>query len=261
VVNGRDEEVVREATTGLLDAGYEALGCTGDVSDFEVAGRLIATCIDRFGSIDVLVNCAGVAEPPGSSILDLDPADWRRLIDVHLSSVFYTCRHAAPHMKARGRGAIVNTSSHAALGHYGGTGYPAGKGGVNSLGFALAAELREHGVRVNTVCPGALTRLSSGPDYERHIERLHARGLLSDGVRSASLTAPGPEHIAPLYAFLASDAAAGVSGRLFSASGGYVGEFSPQAESLVAFRDVAASGAWPLDALAEAMHRHFEKQS
>jgi len=250
VVNGRDEASVRGATEELRAAGHEAAGFVGDASGFDAAGELVASCVREHGGIDVLVNCAGVAEPPGSSILDLDPGDWQRLIAVHLTSVFNTCRHAAPLMKARGGGAIVNTSSHAALGHYGGTGYPAGKGGVNSLGFALAAELREHGVRVNTVCPGARTRLSSGPEYERHIEQLHARGLVSDGVRAASLSAPGPEHVAPLYAFLASDAAAGITGRLFSASGGYVGVFAPARESLLAYRDAASQGPWPVDALA-----------
>lgn len=261
VVNGRDEAAVHEATEELRAAGHEATGFAGDASEFDVAGALIEACVRDHGGVDVLVNCAGVAEPPGRSILDLEPADWRRLIAVHLTSVFNTCRHAAPLMKAAGRGAIVNTSSHAALGHYGGTGYPAGKGGVNSLGFALAAELREHGVRVNTVCPGARTRLSSGDEYERHIERLHARGLVSDGVRTASLAAPGPEHVAPLYAWLASDAAAGVTGRLFSASGGYVGVFAPASESLLAYRDACAEGPWPVDALAAVLRAKLEASS
>jgi len=258
VVNGRDQAAVHEAAQELRAAGHDATGFVGDASDFDVAGDLIASCARDHGSVDVLVNCAGVAEPPGSSILDLGPADWQRLIAVHLTSVFNTCRHATPLMKKRGGGAIVNTSSHAALGHYGGTGYPAGKGGVNSLGFALAAELREHGVRVNTVCPGARTRLSSGDEYERHIEQLHARGLVSDGVRAASLSAPGPEHVAPLYAFLASDAAAGITGRLFSASGGYVGVFAPASESLLAYRDATSQGPWPAAALAAELRAKLE---
>ena len=261
VVNGRDAEMAADAAARIEGLGNGAKCFAGDVSDFETAGRLIDCCVESFGQIDVLVNCAGTSEPPRSSILDLDPADWQQLIGVHLTSVFNTCRHAAPHMVAQGHGAIVNTSSHAFLGHYGGTGYPAGKGGVNSLGAALAAELREHGVRVNTVCPGARTRLSSGPEFEAHIEQLHARGLVSDIVRTASLSAPGPEHAAPLYAFLASDAASAITGRLFSVSGGYVGLFEPVTESLVAFRDIERHGVWPMGELSAVIRTHMAKVS
>ena len=95
-------------------------------------------------------------------------------------TAFETCRAAAPHMVRQGSGAIVNTSSFAFLGDYGGTGYPGGKGGVNGLTLAIAAELKEHGVRANVVCPGAKTRLSTGPEYEDHIATLNRRGLLDD---------------------------------------------------------------------------------
>jgi NAD(P)-dependent dehydrogenase (short-subunit alcohol dehydrogenase family) len=82
-------------------------------------------------------------------------------------------------MVHQGGGSIVNTSSFAFLGDSGGTGYPAGKGAVNSLTLAIAAELKEHGVRAN-VCPGARTRLSTGPDYVAHVTELNRRGLLDD---------------------------------------------------------------------------------
>jgi NAD(P)-dependent dehydrogenase (short-subunit alcohol dehydrogenase family) len=258
VVNGRDEAIVADTVREMRAMELDVVACAGDASDFAAAGRLVDTCLGAFGAIDIVVTCAGIAEPPGTSILDLEPADWQRLIDTHLTSVFNVCRHAVPHMQARGRGALVLTSSHAALGHYGGTGYPAGKGGVNSLGFALAAELREHGIRVNTVCPGARTRLSTGPDYARHIEDLHRRGLVSEGVREASLSAPGPEHVAPLYVFLASEAAEAITGRLFSASGGYVGVFAPASESLLAFRNAETEGPWPVDALAATLRAKLE---
>ncbi len=253
VVNGRGAAEVDAVVAEIGAAGGEATGLVGSAADFDVAGELVARCVDDFGGIDVLVNCVGVAEPPGSSILDLGPDDWRTLIDAHLTSTFNTCRHATPHMKAAGQGAIVNTSSHAFMGHYGGTGYPAGKGGTNSLTFAVAAELREHGVRVNAVCPGARTRLSTGDEYTRHIESLHARGLLNDVARAASLDPPEPEHLGPLYVFLASDRARGITGRLFSASGGYVGLFAEPGEQLLVYRDHAREGVWGADALADAI--------
>jgi len=253
IVNGRGAAEVDDVVSEIGRAGGEARGFTGSATDFDAAGEMIAHCVDAFGGVDVLVNCVGIAEPPGSSILDLGPDDWRGLIDSHLTATFNTCRHATPLMKARGRGAIVNTSSHAFLGHYGGTGYPAGKGGTNSLTLAMAAELREHGIRVNAVCPGARTRLSTGDAYVEHIESLHERGLLNDVVRDASLAPPDAEHLGPLYVFLASERAAGVSGHIFSGSGGYVGLFSQPSEALLVYRDHTREGLWSPDALADAI--------
>lgn len=250
-VNGRSAPEVDEVVAAIVAAGGRASGFVGSVADFDVAGELVARCAEVTGGIDVLVNCVGIAEPTGASILDLAFEAWQALIDAHLTSTFNTCRHAAPRMKARGHGAIVNTASHAFLGHYGGSGYPAGKGGTVSLTYAMAGELRDHGIRVNAVCPGARTRLSTGDEYEAHIESLHARGLLSDVARAASLAPPEAEHVGPLYAFLASDLARGLSGRVFSGVGGYVGVFEGPAESLVAYRDARKEGPWPVAALAE----------
>lgn len=250
VVNGRVTEAVDETVSAIRESGGVAEGIVGSVSDFEFAETLVAGCVDQFGSIDVLINCAGIAEPPGSSILDLSAGDWQELIGVHLTSVFNTCRHAAPRMRDRRAGSIVNTSSHAYTGIYGGTGYPAGKGGTNSLTFAIAGELREHGVRVNAICPGAKTRLSTGAAYEARIENLHDRGILDETTRAASLAPGAPEHAAALYVFLASDLARDVTGRLFTAAGGYVGLHAAGGETLIGFRD-EADGPWPADEIAE----------
>lgn len=255
VVNGRNADALAAVVEEIRGAGGEARGCAGDVARDAFAAELVATCDDAFGAVDVLVNCAGIAEPEGSSILDATPEDWQAVLDVHLGGTFHTCRHAAARMVARKRGAIVNTSSHAHLGIYGGTAYPAAKGAVNSLTFAMAADLREHGLRVNAVCPGAKTRLSSGPAYDRHIRDLHRRGLLDDALRDASLDPPEPRFVGPIYAFLASDLAAGITGRLFSAAGGYVGGFARGTETLVGYRDPAL-GPWEIDELARQVQAH-----
>jgi NAD(P)-dependent dehydrogenase (short-subunit alcohol dehydrogenase family) len=255
VVNGRDAGPVEEVVEEIRAAGGRACGCAGSVAGFDFAGRLIDACEDSFGPIDILVNCAGTSEPEGSSILDIAPDSWSALLDSHLTATFNTCRQAAPRMAARGRGAIVNTSSHASLGTFGGTGYPAGKGGVDSLTFAIAAELAEHGVRANAVRPGAKTRLSSGPAYERKIRDLVARGLLDERIATASLAPPAPEHVAPLYVFLAGDAACDVTGRIFSAAGGYVGVQERVDETLLAYRDAETDGPWSQIELAEKLRR------
>jgi len=207
-------------------------------------------CEKQFGAVDALVNCAGTAEPLGSSILDITTAQFRDVIDVHLGTVFATCRAAAPKMVARRRGAIVNTSSFAFLGDYGGTGYPAGKGAVNGLTMAIAAELAEHGVRANVVCPGARTRLSTGPEYEEQIESLRRRGMLDEVSAQGALDAAPPEYVAPMYAYLVSDLAAKVSGQILIAAGGFVGRFDRPVPSLLGYRDHHDSPPWSIDEIA-----------
>lgn len=225
------------------------MGYAGSPADPVVADALIERCIDEFGRIDALINCAGTAEPAGSSILNVSSAQFRDLLDAHLGTVFETCRAAAPRMVAAGGGAIVNTSSFAFLGDYGGTGYPAGKGAVNGLTLAIAAELRAHGVRANVVCPGARTRLSTGSDYEAHIADLNRRGLLDEISMQGALDAAPPEYVAPTYAYLVSDLARDVTGQIFIAAGGFVGRFDRQTPAIVAYRDHHDSPPWSLDEL------------
>lgn len=132
VVNGRDRHAVEETVAAISAAGGRATAVVGAANDERVAQTLIDECVSAFGRLDTLINCAGIAEPPGSSILNISEAEFERLIGAHLGTAFHTCRVAAPVMAAQGHGAIINTSSVAFLGDYGGTGYPAGKGAVNS---------------------------------------------------------------------------------------------------------------------------------
>jgi NAD(P)-dependent dehydrogenase (short-subunit alcohol dehydrogenase family) len=244
VVNGRDPEAVERTVAELAASGATALGLAGSAADPEFVDELVAGTVSAFGGIDVLVNCAGTAEPPGSSILDIGVADWHALLDSHLTSTFLTCRAVVPVMVAGGGGTVVNTSSHAFTGMYGGTGYAAGKGGVNSLTYALAAELAEHQVRVNAICPGARTRLSTGAAYEASIDALHRRGLLDDVVREASLRPADPAYVASAYVYLAGARSAPLTGQLLAAAGGYLGVFDPPHERLVAWRDADDRPPW-----------------
>jgi NAD(P)-dependent dehydrogenase (short-subunit alcohol dehydrogenase family) len=240
VVNGRDADAAAEAAQCIAGA----VAHPGSPADPAVANALIDRCIQEFGQIDVLVNCAGTAGLASESILKVTSAQFRDLIDAHLGTTFETCRAAAPKMVAQGGGSIINTSSFAFLGDYGGTGYPAGKGGINGLTMAIAAELKEHGVRANVVCPGAKTRLSTGPEYEAHIVELNRRGLLDEVSTQAALDAPPPAYVAPTYAYLAGDLAKDVTGQIFIAAGGFVGRFDRQSPSILAYRDHRETPPW-----------------
>ncbi|MBH0121974.1 SDR family oxidoreductase [Rhodococcus sp. HM1] len=250
VVNGRAEDAVHDTVAEIEAAGGRAVGVAGSAAAPGVAEALLAAALDEFGDVDALINCAGIAEPSGSSILSVTDEQWHELLDAHLTGTFRTCRTVAPHLVARGGGAIVNTSSFAFLGDYGGTGYPAGKGAVNSLTLAIAAELREQGVRANAVCPGARTRLSTGDEYERQIEQLHRRGLLDDVSYQGSLDPAPPEFVARLYAYLVDGRSAGVTGEIFAGSGCFVGRFPRPRPSLLAWRDHKAEPPWTIEEIA-----------
>ncbi|WIM86208.1 SDR family oxidoreductase [Candidatus Mycobacterium wuenschmannii] len=249
VVNGRDADAAHSTAQAISAAGGRAIAHPGAPSDQQTAESLVDNCIGEFGGIHILINCAGIAEPPGSSILDISAAQFAELMDAHLGTVFATCRAAAPMMIAQGGGSIVNSSSFAFLGDYGGTGYPAGKGAVNSLTLAIAAELKEHGVRANVVCPGARTRLSTGPDYVAHITELNRRGLLDDVSMQGSLDVATPDYAAPTYVYLASDLSRH-TGEIFAASGGFVGRFPRAAPDLIGYRGHHDAPPWTVAEIA-----------
>lgn len=228
-----------------------AIAVGGSAADPDVARSMLDRAVEEWGGVEALVVCAGTAEPQGSSILDITTADFDALIDTHLRTTFQACRVVAPHLVERGGGAIVTTSSHAFTGTYGGTGYPAGKGAVTSLTYALAAELAEHGVRVNAVCPGATTRLSTGDDYLEHIDELHARGLLDDATRHGSLDPGPPDYVAQLYAYLVSALSDGVTGEVFAGAGGYLGRFARPEAELVTWRDHHTNPPWTVEEMAD----------
>lgn len=246
VVNGRDAEAVESTVSTITSAGGHAVGLPGSAADEAVAQAVISLCENEFGQINALVNCAGTAEPSGSSILTISRQEFRDLIDVHLGTVFATCRAAAPRMVAQGGGSIVNTSSFAYLGDYGGTGYPAGKGAVNGLTMAIAAELAEHNVRANVVCPGAKTRLSTGADYAQQIESLRRRGMLDEVSAQAALDVAPSEYAASLYAYLVSDLSTRVTGQILIAAGGFVGRFDRPAPALLGYRNHDESPPWSI---------------
>ena len=241
---------------GLVDeigaAGGEGAACVGSVAEPSAAEAIMRTAVDTWGGLDGLVNCAGIPGKPANGIQEIEIDDWSRVVSVHLDGTFLCSRAAIPHLREAGGGVIVNTSSHGFLGMYGGSAYPAAKGGINSLTWCMATDLAEYGIRCNAVCPGAKTRLSTGPDYEKMIRGLEARGILSDGLAEISLNSPPPEECAPIYAYLLSDAAKHVNGRIFTASGPYVGLFPIVQEQPVGAR-APEDGPWTQADLAKAV--------
>ena len=229
--------------------GGGAVGFPGS-ADPAVADALIDSCVGEFGRVDLLVNCAGTPEPASSSILTITSRHSFTSCSTRTSA--RRSRRAGRRLRRwllRAAAPSSTPSSFAFLGDYGGTGYPAGKGGVNGLTLAIAAELREHDVRANVVCPGAKTRISTGPDYEAQIADLNRRGLLDDVNAQGALDAPPPEYVAPTYAYLVSDRAKDVTGQILIAAGGFVGRFDRQTPSSSDTATTRTRPPWSLDEL------------
>lgn len=245
VMGGRDAAELEARVSELAaESSGRIVGVAGSAHEPAVAEALLGAALDGDAPVSGLITCAGVAEPAGSSILSVSHDEFAGLIDAHLGTVFAPCRVFAPHFVEAGGGAIVTTSSFAWLGSYGGTGYPAGKGAVTSLTLAVAAELAEHGVRANVVCPGARTRLSTGEGYEEHIRELGRRGMLDELSVQGALDPAGPEYVAPLYTYLVSDLAEGITGQVFAGAGGFVGRFPTPEARILAYRDAQEAPPW-----------------
>ncbi|MGV9858645.1 SDR family NAD(P)-dependent oxidoreductase [Gordonia sp. NPDC003425] len=250
VINGRDKTAVDDTVAEIVGGAGYAVGVCGSAGDEGVAQQMVDTALAQFGALDIAINCAGIAEPAGSTVLTIEPDEFRAQVDAHLMSAFFLTRAAGRVFVEQGTGSIVLTGSAASLGTFGGSGYPAAKGGVNALALAAAGDLRGTGVRVNVVMPGAKSRLSSGDDYVRHIEDLHSRGILDEFTRDAALDPAPPDYVAPMYTFLASDAAADITGQIFSVSGGFIGRFDPQQPTFIAYRDHKEAAPYSLTELA-----------
>ena len=213
VVLGDVAEGADDVARSLRADGHRALWVRTDVTDEDSVAALMDAAAAEFGSLDVLVANAGIAEPKGP-LHELDAEAWRRVLEIDLTGVALTGKHALRHMVPARRGAIVNVSSVLGLvGQANSAAYSAAKAGVANLTRSAAVTYAASGIRVNAVAPGyADTPLVGGlPDDVR--AAIAARQPIGRLAR--------PEEIAEAIAFLASDAASFVVGAVLAADGGY----------------------------------------
>ena len=183
-----------------------------DVASMSEVGPACEEVLRRAGRIDILVNNAGLA---GSTVpLDAyDPDEWRRIVDVNLLGVFYCCRAVVPHMRAAGRGRIVNVASLAGKeGTANASAYSAAKAAVIALTKSLGKELATSGVLANTVAPAAIDTeilAQMSPDHVATMIAKSPMGRLGTA-----------DEAADLVAWLCSDACSFSTGAVFDLSGG-----------------------------------------
>lgn len=185
----------------------------GDVSSPEDVRTAVASCLDRFGRIDILVHAAGTLKP--TRLLDLSVEEWRRTIDVNLTGTFLVTKEVAHHMRHRGWGRIVHFSSTAGktVSTLGGSHYTAAKHGVLGLTRAAAKELAPFGITVNAVCPGLVDT-----EMVRRSTTEEQRTAYADGFPISRLAEPG--EVAELVHFVAGDGAAYITGAALDINGG-----------------------------------------
>jgi NAD(P)-dependent dehydrogenase (short-subunit alcohol dehydrogenase family) len=210
---GADAGPAQQVVEEIIAAGGEAIANTDSVADWEGAQRLINSAIERFGDLHALVNNAGILRD--RVLANMTEEEWDAVINVHLKGTFAPSRWAVAHWREQAKagttvsGRIINTTSVSGIyGNPGQTNYGAAKAGIAAFTNIAALEVARYGVTVNAVAPVALTRMTEGlgPAPETDEER----------------EARSPAWIAPIVTWLASEESAGVTGRVFEASGQFL---------------------------------------
>lgn len=155
-INHRDSAADAEEVAGAArERGAEAIVVQADVRDPEAVEAMIEECVERFGTLDAVINNAGIARP--ARLDDLDPGTWNEVVETNLSGAFHVSRAAAPYLRADGESEGGDVISISSIGGTGGTvdaAYAASKAGLHGLTRALARELGPDGVQVNAIAPG-----------------------------------------------------------------------------------------------------------
>jgi NAD(P)-dependent dehydrogenase (short-subunit alcohol dehydrogenase family) len=211
---------VDETVDLVVKDGGQAVAALCDVSVEADIENLIAEATRVYGRVDIMFNNAGVSFS-GLSIEQHTDEHWDRLVNINLRGVFLGSKHAVLAFKKQGGGGvIVNTSSVAGLVGWGGVAYGATKAGVNQISRTLAVEVAPLGIRVNSICPGAMAT-NLGNMSQTFTEPDSATLELIGSVNPMGLSVR-PSHIADAALFLASDLSAAVTGVALPVDGGFV---------------------------------------
>jgi NAD(P)-dependent dehydrogenase (short-subunit alcohol dehydrogenase family) len=217
-----DEERVKHVVAEITDAGGNAHGETVDIRDGDAVVAATGRVVEELGGLDVVVANAGI-NGVWAPIDELSTEDWQQTIDVNLTGTFHTVRATVPHLKARGGGAIVVTSSVQGTSMFsisGATAYGATKAAQVAMVRYLGLELGPEHIRVTAVCPGAVNTNMEQSTEERGIEELGLAVELPEGGEPLKDGIAEPEHIAEAIVFLASDRAARITGVALTVDGG-----------------------------------------
>jgi NAD(P)-dependent dehydrogenase (short-subunit alcohol dehydrogenase family) len=203
--DGGDTTPANQVVNEIRARGGQAVGNADSVAEPAGAAAIVKTALDAFGRIDSIVNNAGILRD--RMFHKMPVVDFEIVIKVHLLGSFYVARAAANHFREQQSGTMVHfTSTSGLIGNLGQANYAAAKMGIVGLSKSIALDMQRFNVRSNCIAPFAWSRLigtmpTETEDEKRRVERMKAMG---------------PEKIAPLVCYLASDLSAGISGQIFA---------------------------------------------
>ncbi len=239
------EDPAQEVVGEIRALGGQAVVSHDTVSDWDAAGRIVATALETFERLDVVVNNAGILRD--RMLVNMSVQEWDDVMAVHLRGTFCVTRHAVDHWRAEAKAGrpvdarVINTSSPSGIyGNIGQANYGAAKAGLAAFTVIAADELARYGVTVNAIAPSALTRMTAGlPEFVATVEQARAETGFDVG---------SPANIAPLVVWLGSSESRGITGRVFNVRGAMVGVAEPwvagpSADKVTARWDPAELGA------------------
>ena len=205
-------KIADDVVAEIRAAGGEAVSNTDSVAEVSGGEALVQTALDSFGGMDILVNNAGILRD--RTIFKMEESDWDAVMAVHLKGHYCCTRPFANYIRSENRTGcrIINFSSVSGLyGNFCQANYGAAKAGIAGFSRVIALELAKYGCTSNTISPGALTRMT-----------IPLRENRGENVGDSDIESGGPQHIAPICAWLASDASAGITSEIFHTGRGGV---------------------------------------
>jgi NAD(P)-dependent dehydrogenase (short-subunit alcohol dehydrogenase family) len=221
-VHGTNLDDVNEVVAEIEGAGGKAMAVQADVSDPAQMSRAAAEIARHFGRIDIVFANAGI-NGVWAPLDELKPEEWDQTLAVNLKGAFLTLKYAAPELRKHRGSAIICSSVNGVrmFSNTGATAYACSKAAQIALTKMLALELAESGVRVNAVCPGAISTPIFQKTVERNVESVREPVEFPEGqIPLTDGAPPEPEVVADVVIFLASDAARHVTGSVIFVDGG-----------------------------------------
>ena len=228
VINDRDLNNARNVVKHIEAAGGKAMPFEADVINKAALNAMVTATVKQYGSLDIMVNNAGIEAPPGL-LKDLPEEQWDRVLGVNLKGVFLCCQAVIPQMMKQNKGRIVNIGSIASIRmtFFGSADYTASKHGVAGLTQHLAWELADSNITVNSVCPGGVLTPLMEANTSPELREAMTKRLVPLGRYSTI------EEIGEAVSFLASDRATMITGQMLPVDGGLLTGYGEDLRAVV----------------------------
>ena len=245
-IDERADEVAKE----IIAVGGTAIGVQGDISQWNMGDELVNAAVDTYGSLDIVVNNAGIIRD--TMIFNLEESQWDTVLNVHLKGHAALSRATAAYFRSKSKeiggpinGRIINTASEAGLmGSAGQPNYSAAKAGIIALTLSTAQGLAKYGVTANAIAPRARTGMTSN--------------AFAEDTANRQLDSLSPERVARFVSYLASDGASVINGNVFVVYSDFVALLKP---ATVEHKFVASNDVFTEEELAAQFSEHFAERS